>query len=165
MVIGFNKHGIQCRAGACSRRQQAPSISPNQCEFAAFYRRLGASPRPTVFFQAHIMTLLTKADNYNLYCSTGRGWCSAQRVRIYMVAGGNHTIIYPKDVSHAPGFVTNWPPGLPGKLQFAQERAVSSAIIWHLRFRLFWLTYLWESGILGQANSPQRAHKRPLWKR
>ena len=43
----------------------------------------------------------------------------------------------PEDVHYAIGFVTNWPPGLPGKLQFAQEIQLPGLIIWQAQFALF----------------------------
>ena len=45
------------------------------------------------------------------------GWCSAQQIKNYMIANGNHTKMSPKDDGLLPVSVTNWPSGLPDKLQ------------------------------------------------
>ena len=45
------------------------------------------------------------------------GWCSAQQIKNYMIASGNHTKMSPKDDGLLPVSVTNWPSGLPDKLQ------------------------------------------------
>ena len=86
-----------------------------------FYHRNLESGHPPIGHNSDARLEITRrgipVNKYLSYHRTsGRGWCCAQRIQILMIAGGNHTTIYPKDLGSATGYVTLCPPGHPGSL-------------------------------------------------
>ena len=41
-----------------------------------------------------LCTFLNDSGGYHVMCVIANQWCSAQRIKIVMIASGNHTVIY-----------------------------------------------------------------------